>query len=166
MTRGVWTASQVWTATGFNDAFKPPYCCLYQSANISIATSGTAQALTFDSEVVDNLSMHSVVTNTSRINVPADGSGMYLIGGAVRFATNATGYRQLEFRINGTTAHIARYPSTGGATQTYVSAAFMYPLSDYDYVELWVAQTSGGALNAEAVGTYGMQFYAIWMGVS
>ena len=90
MARGVFSAGNVWSATALNDAFKPPYALVYNSANISIATSGTAQAMTFDTEVTDNLSMHSVVSNTSRLNVPSDGAGIYLIGGGVRFATNAT----------------------------------------------------------------------------
>lgn len=167
MARGVFVAATTATATALNDAFKPPFCHVYNSANISITTSGTAQALTFDSEVMDNGSMHSVVSNTGRINIPSGGAGVYLIGGNCRFATNATGYRQLEIRANGTTTlDIVRLPTTGGATQTYVGITLLYPLADFDYLELLAAQTSGGALNAETVGTYGIQFWACWQAVS
>ena len=167
MARGVFVAATTITATALNDGFKPPYCSVYASANISITTSAVAQAITFDTELTDNLSMHSVVSNTSRINVPSGGAGLYLIGGLIRFASNATGYRQVEFRLNGATSlHITRVPTVTTGVPTYVSATLLYPLADFDYVELMAAQSSGGALNAEANGTAGMNFWAAWQAVS
>lgn len=167
MARGVFVDATTPVYTDFNDCFNAPHCTIYNSANISIAVSGTAQALTFDSEVVDSGNMHSVSVNTSRINIPAGGTGIYLLNGACRFAANATGYRQLEFRVNGvTTIHLHRELNAGAGGPSYVSIGCIYPLTAGDYVELLAAQSSGGALNAEAVGTYGIQFSAQWKAVS
>jgi len=116
MTRGVFTAASSITATGHNAVWDPPRCRLTNSANISITTSGTAQALTFDTETYDVNGMHSTSVNTSRITVPSDGAGTYHITASVRFANNATGFREIQFRINGTTTIAASRSTVNHAT--------------------------------------------------
>ena len=163
MARGVAVSATDITSTAWNDAFKPPYSYVYNSANLSIPNA-TATALTFDSEVVDNGSMHSVVSNTGRINIPSGGIGMYLIGLTVRFATNATGFRQLEIRQGGTPILIHRVPAVSG-DQSYVTCSTLSVCNDFDILEFYVYQNSGGALNAETVGRYGIGAWAQWVAV-
>lgn len=164
MARGVYVAATEITATGLNDAFKPPYSYVYNSANISLADS-TAVNLTFDSEVTDNLSMHSTVSNTGRLNCPSDGAGNYIVGCTVRFASNATGYRQIEIRQNGTVILIHRTPAVNGS-QTYLTASTLTQLSDFDYLEFYAYQNSGGSINAETTGRYGIGAWAQWVAVA
>jgi hypothetical protein len=141
-----------------------PHCHVYNASSISL-TSGVATALTFDTERVDVGGLHSTAVNTGRITIPAGEGGFYLIGGTCEFASNATGIRGLDIRLNGAT-YIARtknLASSGGAH--YAEVATLYQLAATDYVELVASQTSGGALNAVASGNYSPEFYAIWMAV-
>jgi hypothetical protein len=166
MARGIFTASTVITAAAHNDVWDPPRCFVYNSANISIATSGTVQALTFDTELEDTGGMHSTSVNTSRITIPTGGNGWYRFGGCVRFAANATGYREVKIRANGATDLVVqRTQNHGGADTCRVAVHGEYPLVATDYIELVVTQSSGGALNAEAVVPYSPSFYAIWSAV-
>jgi hypothetical protein len=164
MARGVFVGATVSTATALNDAFKPPYAYVYNSANLSIPNA-TATAVTFDSEVTDNLSMHSTVSNTGRLNVPSGGAGIYLVGFTLRFATNATGLRQLEIRQGGTPILIHRVPAITG-DQSYITCSTMTPAADFDIFEFYAYQSSGGALNVETVGRYGIGAWAQWVAVS
>lgn len=165
MTRGVFTATTAITAAGHNAVTNPPHCRVYNSANISIATSGTPQALTFDTETFDN-GMHSTSVNTSRITCPSDGAGWYSIGGCARFAANATGYREIKVVLNGLfDLAIMRVPNQGAADTVRITIHTEFQLAVGDYVELFATQNSGGALNVEAVGVYSPMFYAKWNGV-
>lgn len=74
----------------------------YNSADISIATSGLPQALTFDSEEYDYGGLHSVASNTGRLTAAV--GGIYAISGHATFASDATGIRQLSIRKNGASA--------------------------------------------------------------
>jgi hypothetical protein len=141
-----------------------PTCRVYNSASISITTSGTAQALTFDSEAFDVGGCHSTSVNTGRITVPSGAGGKWVIGGEIRFATNATGYRIAGLRLNGSTilAQSVR-SSVSTNVQEHVQVQTIYSLAAGDYVELMATQTSGGALNAEALASSAPLFYAYWM---
>lgn len=120
---------------------------VFNSANISITTSGVAQVLPFDSETVDTDSYHSTSSNTSRLTAPV--TGHYLVTSTVRFASNSTGYREVLLRVNGS-AYIATNDCPANtAGVAYCAVSTYYPLTAADYVEVWVVQTSGGALNVE-----------------
>lgn len=120
------------------------------NANQSIAT-GTLTALSFNSEMIDTNSLHSTITNTSRITVFPGGAGLWHVGYSVRWATNGTGYRVATVLKNGSTSTYYAYSllpgtSAGPITQT---GSDIIRLLDNDYVEVRVEQTSGGALNVE-----------------
>jgi hypothetical protein len=139
-----------------------PFCRAYNSAAILVATA-TSTALTFNSERFDNAGMHSTVSNTSRITVPAGGAGQYLFGGSVAFAGNATGQRVIEIMVNGTTL-ITRKTALGlSADECGMETVTMYPMAVGDYVELRVYQNSGGNLNVVVGGAYSPEFWAMWM---
>lgn len=167
-----WVANETLTASNLNThvrdniawlATDAPCCRVYNSANISIATSGSPQALTFDSERYDVGGCHSTSVNTGRITVPSGAGGKWRFGASIEFASNATGYRQVFIRLNGGSALAAvQVPAVSGvATQLNVSGE--YSLSAADYLEVVVTQTSGAALNVTATGNYGCEFYASWM---
>lgn len=161
MTRGLFVASDILPAADLNAVTNPPRCRIYNSANISL-TSGTTAALTFDTEAFDN-GMHSTSVNPSRITCPTDGAGWYHIGGCVRFAANATGYREIKIVLNGSQdIHISRLLNNGGTDDVRATIHTFYPLSVGDYVELHATQNSGGALNALGGFVYSPMFYASW----
>jgi hypothetical protein len=119
------------------------------SANQSIANdTNTVVALNSETHDSDpNGAIHDTAANNSRLTVRT--AGLYLVCGGVQFAANATGYRDVFVQLNGaTTIGMVRVPAVAGVVQlTQVFAVRVLAASDY--VELWVRQTSGGALNVE-----------------
>jgi len=135
----------------------PPACSVYNNAAVSLASSVSLQTLNANSENFDNDSMHSTVTNTSRITIQT--AGRYLIFGSVVFDANTSGRRALAFRVNGTDVY-----DVGGAhpVQTANSMAMSgvraLVLAAGDYVETQVVQSSGGNLGVTLT-----EFAAFWM---
>lgn len=117
---------------------------VFNSVPISIATA-TVTPLTFDDERWDYGGLH--VVNSSRLTAPI--SGLYTIGGSIRFPSNATGVRQIVLLINGATFVAPQYlPATGG--DTALTTETEWEMDAGDYAELTAYQTSGGALNVIA----------------
>lgn len=169
MARGIFTALTSPSAADMNELSQVPRCRLFNSAAISIPNV-TLTALTFNTEVFDAAApnnMHDTATNTSRITVPTGGAGWYAITGTVEFAANVTGYRELRVRLNGVTniAIQRTMPVTSAGVTHIMNIAVQYPLNVGDYVELAVAQTSGGALNVTTASDYSPSFQACWMAV-
>lgn len=138
-------------------------CRVYNNANISIPNNALT-ALTFNSERYDTGGLHSTSANTSRLTCLT--AGKYRITGHVEFATNPTGYRHLKIRLNGTTdlAGMTLLPLTAAPDITQISLSTEYALAVNDYVELAVAQTSGGALNVTAVSNSSPEFSMSFIG--
>jgi hypothetical protein len=138
-----------------------PSARVYHNANQSISSVGVT-ALAFNSERFDNDTIHSTSTNNTRLTCKT--AGKYLIGGSVEWASNATGFRQLLIRVNGSfyvdvgTVN----PISGDTTKQGVKT--LYQLAVNDYVELLVFQTSGGSLNVNSVGAYSPEFWMVKAG--
>ena len=137
----------------------PPRTRVYNNANISHATSGTLQAVTFNSERYDTDTMHSTAVNTSRITFTT--AGTYDVFGALDFDANATGYRQIAIRVGGAT-YIASVtvPTIGAGAPHQLVIATTYAFTAGQYVELMANQTSGAALNILASANYSPEFGA------
>lgn len=128
------------------------------SANILIGTGGTGTALTYDTDRYDTDAIHDIASVTTRLTAPA--AGYYRIGACVRFASNATGYRQVFLRINGATVIASLIVDAVATTVTdIVLAGVDYLLAQGDYVECLVVQTSGGNLNVVAAATFSPEFW-------
>lgn len=120
-----------------------PQARVYNSSNISTSTA-TITALSFDSERYDSGALHATGGTASRLT--AQITGLYHIGGNIRWAASATGIRQIAVRLNGTTFIAVQYiTATGG--DTALSIATDWQMTKGDYVELTAYQTSGGTLN-------------------
>lgn len=136
------------TVTLGNFLLAPPLAILSQSAAQSIANA-TATGLTFNTETIDTDNGHSTVTNTSRYT--GQTPGYYLLTGVYDAAPNATGARQLWFRLNGTGAEVGfedNPAGSSGASDTALSSSDIVFLNGTtDYVEAVVSQSSGAALN-------------------
>lgn len=85
-------------------------------------------------------------------------AGVYAIDGAVVWAANATGLRESAVYLNDATfiGYAIHTPISGDKTSAPVRA--IYQLAAWDFVELRVRQTSGGALNAERQSDYSVIF--------
>ena len=98
-------------------------------------------------EHFDTDEMHSVTANTGRITINI--AGKYDIDAHINFSPpNATGYREVTIRLNGTT-DIAqlREKSRGGNVITVMKVSTIYDLAIGDYVEVYVRHTKGSAQN-------------------
>lgn len=144
-------------------AYNPPACRVYNNANISITTSGVAQALTFNSERYDTDSMHSTSADTGRITFNT--AGLYHVFATIEFASNATGYRQAYLRVNGTTVIAASSCPAATSLGTELMLSCVWKFAAADYVEVFVAQLSGGALNVAGASAFSPEFGATWVGV-
>lgn len=139
-------------------------CRVTNSSDQSI-DHNTSTALTFNTEYFDTDSMHSTVSNTSRITITT--AGKYVVGGQVRWAyNNDTGRRNMFILLNGNTQimYEARPPVQQTNVRTDLTGCTIYNFSASDYIELWVLQNSGGSLDAVSVGEFAPVFWAYRIG--
>ena len=134
---------------GVSGAFGPNSrgALVKKSANQSIS-NGADNTLTFDQEEYDTDAIHDNSTNNERLTVPSGVTKVRLVGN-VRWASNASGYRQIKFNKNG-----ANFLGLGGVLQintaTSMDESISSPILEVtsgDYFELIVFQNSGSALN-------------------
>lgn len=132
--------------SNFEFLIDPPACSVYNSTN-QTTTTATVPALAADSEHFDNDSMHSTSSSNSRITVQTP--GRYLFIGRVAYVANSTGWRFIEFLVNGTGLHrlTNSRPEPTGTLSTNLSGSATLVLAAGDYVELRAYQSSGGNLD-------------------
>lgn len=131
-------------------------CALAFNSAVQSITNNTETTVLFDSESFDTDTMHSTSSNTGRVTFTT--AGKYAIIGCAAFASNATGYREGDLRINGTTyICTCKLGANAASSHEHMVIAF-YNAAAADYVELRVLQTSGGNLNT--VGAVGGNFLA------
>lgn len=165
MTRGLFVAGTDASASELNDCFDPPRCrAIWTGAAITPAT-GVQTAITLDTDLYDTGAMHDTAVNNSRLTCPAGGGGLYVMGGNIEFAANATGTRGLSIRLNGaTTIAAVRCPPTA-ADATRMAVTTEWRLVAGDYVELVVVQSSGAGLAITNALYYSPTFWARWVAV-
>lgn len=132
-------------------------CRLTHSASQSVA-SGVAVVLTWDTEQADDDGMHDA-TNPTRITLPLD--GVYRVIGQVPFSANATGFRAVSLKLNGTTyvREVLVPPVATGVRTTPILAAEI-GASAGDYFELVASHDSGATLSI-APGTQTGPYFAV-----
>lgn len=121
----------------------PPMVLATSSINQPISSSVTT-ILFFDRERFDTDSMHSEMTQTSRLVINT--AGVYLISGWVIWSGNADGERRLNVKLNATN-NIAQDERVALQDDplTHPFQAF-WKFSAEDYLELEVHQNSGADL--------------------
>ena len=147
-TRRAWTAQRVKQAI---DALAVTDVSVHvtKSGNQTL-TTGVDTFITWDTETFDTDTMHSTVTNTSRLT--ATTAGKYCVGGHVEIGASATGQRDVLIMKNGTTVVSRMAIDAAAAGVTIVPIAGFVQLSATDYVELRVTQNSGGNLDVAGGG--------------
>lgn len=96
-----WSAGELATAAMLNANLRDPdlfcatmpHCLVTNTANVSIPNT-TWTAVTWNTEVVDSENMHSVLSNTSIINIVR--SGLYDVRGCGHFASDVDGSRGVK----------------------------------------------------------------------
>ena len=121
-----------------------PRAWAYQTAAQSVAHN-TNTALTMGVELYDTDSIHSIVTNTNRMTIPAGYAGLWMFGYSMLFAGAASGFTGAAWlEVNGAGAAVTRYGFTQGLTGNSIafilSSATQIDLIVGDYVNL-VAST-------------------------
>lgn len=121
----------------------------YNSANESI-NNATLTAVTFNSEANQDGTSHSTSSNTSRF--VAQTAGKYNFTCSVIWAGNSTGVRYLIIIPNGSTGtYLAIDQRDGSANGNAMSVSITgWKMAVNDYLECYVYQSSGGALNVSA----------------
>lgn len=127
---------------------------VYHNANQS-TSSGVGLALALNTERYDTDTYHDTSTNNSRLTIPT--TGYYSVTGTVQWEANASGYRELAIRLNGTTILAEVKTAASPSESTILTVTTDYSFSASDYVELFAVQ-SGGTLNVLASGNFSPEF--------
>lgn len=125
-----------------------PRCQGLMTSNLS-CVSGVATVVPLQGETFDTHTMHDLVTNNSRITVPAQQGGLYAIVGHFAWAATMIGAFQVELRKNGTTT-VGERRDAGenlAATDSTGQVVAVETLEPADYIEMVVTQATGGAFN-------------------
>lgn len=112
----------------------------------SIATA-THTALAFNAESFDSDALHDNATNNSRLTIPTGKGGKWLFSGGAEFAANATGYRQITLKKNGTTFLTVSNQVATSVFDQELLVVDVLSVAAADYMELHAYQTSGANLN-------------------
>lgn len=125
--------------------------------------NNTATAISFDTELWDVGGFHDNAVNPSRLIAPI--TGLYYIQATAGFAAAATGIREAWIAFNGTGTAIADESEAGSAAgASTFNMSTIYRLSKGQYVELFVFQTSGGALALSVFNDYAPSMTMVRLG--
>lgn len=133
-------------ASAISFLVNPPRVIAWQSVAQSL-TNNTLTPMSLDSESIDTDTMHSTVTNNSRVTIVTP--GRYRVIGSVGFVSNATGLRAVVLTKNGGSFAYTRDQATNGANHVQQCVAEVLCVAG-DYIEVQGTQGSGGALNTIA----------------
>lgn len=111
-------------------------CRVSQTSATTVASAGTFYTMDFGAESFDNDTMHSTVTNPSRITFTT--AGKYCIGASVIMSTRTTSVA-IQVLLNGTTII-----ADNGLAQQGSSVSTVYSFSAGDYVEFKITSLSNG----------------------
>jgi hypothetical protein len=90
------------------------------------------------------------MTDTVGTGLTIPVGGMYAITGFQTYGANATGFRQITLRRNGTNLESVRLPTTSASNPIINLTMPGYPLNKGDIISMIGQQTSGGNLNMNA----------------
>ena len=129
---------------------------VYNDANQGIPDA-TLTTLNFNQERYDTDGIHSTATGTfSRLTCQT--AGTYIILVSIAWDSNAVGYRQVGFRLNGSTRIGDQSTPSAAPIAPVQTASTIYKLAVTDYAEIVVYQTSGDALDILSFGNKSPEF--------
>lgn len=117
-----------------------PFCSAANSGTLTV-TAGNTTALTLDTDVSDSWAMHSTASNTSRITIPTNQAGIYLVMATSKaFLLGASTKAALILRKNNTTNVCqSDFFISADLNNDFVSFTAMWvgSLAAADYVEVY-----------------------------
>jgi len=129
-------------------------CRVYRNSAQSISNNSST-AITFDTELFDTDAFHDTGSNTSRITIPSGLDGKYRFSWHAMFAaSNTTGLRLAFLRLNGVddTHNVPGSRNNlnpiSASLEAHGTGSCIVDLVATDYIELFVYQNSGGAVNS------------------
>lgn len=163
------STGDVLTATNFNNVLTnvgnyrvPPMARIHRAAALSHTSTGNFQTISFDTETFTNTDGMWAAGTPTRLTFTT--AGVYLITCNVNFATNATGTRALELRVNAAATQIAYVDATASANLTNgLTATTLYSAAVNDYVYPQAFQNSTANL-AYSVGQGQLSLSVVWVG--
>lgn len=122
----------------------------------------TNHAVAWDTESFDTDGIWDVSPNPSRLTIPANMGGRWIVNAYVQWASNSTGIRAVWILKNATTlVALSEIAVSASIPLGRLCVVDMLQMIATDYLELYVFQNSGGSLNiADA------HFGASWQGPS
>jgi len=130
-----------------------------QKNAVQSIANNTDTVITFaGTDTFDTNGYHDPAVNNTRFTIPSGKGGYYLVTGNWGFASNATGNRECYFNLNGSFGFNGGGISAQPTSATVGTYSAIVNLSAGDYIEMYVNQTSGGALNANTSCLVSMQF--------
>lgn len=120
---------------------------IYQTVAQSLINA-TVTPVLFDAELLDvGVPGHSTTTNTSRWTNNTGLNGWFDVMANCVWVSNATGYRQMALRTNGSgTLAISQTQAVSGNTTSMSIAQKVFMFAG-DFIDLAIFQNSGGALS-------------------
>lgn len=103
-------------------------------------------AVTWNVESFDTDALHSLLSDTSRMTVPASGVSYVRLNASITFDNNSSGVRRIKIVKNGATTIAAQSIDGAGFDALSVSSGLV-AVSASDYFEVFAYQTSGGDLD-------------------
>lgn len=137
-----------------------PACRVYQSAAQTISNI-TETTLLFNTESFDSDTMHSTSSNTGRITFTT--AGLYLVMATLGMAIDVDGYREIDFRVDGTTYILTTKQMATVGASSFLNAATLYRFTAGQYVEFRCYHSAGANLNTVA-GVDNTHFEAVRVG--
>ena len=138
------------------------------TANTSVNTA-TWQQLTWATEEYDTGLFHSTTTNTSRMTVPTGFGGVYNVTASVTWTASSGSALFLQVRKNGAAstapslvASMTNFGSLFANGDPVIQLNGQLRLVAGDYLELYTAQNSGGALALKGT-TQAHRFGLTWV---
>jgi len=133
------------------------YALVFNNADELIQSNATTY-LSFNS-VYENTGGF-VGSDTTKLTCPTGQGGIYFMSGFVRFEPNTAGVRLIAIQRNSgpvlCTTTLPAVPTVGSTTDLGTQNFFRF--RDGDYIQCYVRQTSGVALNANFVGNFSINF--------
>jgi len=132
-------------------------CRVYNDAAIVVSNS-TQYTLTYNSELYDTDTMHSIVDATDRITVTT--AGVYIVWANVQFAYDADGIRTVYLKHNGDIVGLVQQNPVGGSATTLMQVSTIYDCEAADYFQVVVEHNAGGNLNVNSSAQFSPHFAA------
>jgi len=149
------------TPTPIRENAPPVICKAYQNTLQSVG-SGSWTALALDATSIDTQSLHSNVTNNTRITIKTP--GYYLVSGRCAFVGSNLGergvYSKITFAAGGSVQSGYAFQPTAPVSANGMGGIDVHKLAAGDYVEVYSFQSTGGNLNTSP-GIYATYLFVV-----